>query len=267
MLTANFHTHSTYCDGANTPREMVDRALELGFTALGFSSHFDPEIEADHDRYVREIRSLAAELSDRIEILCGGEVDLLYRNMAQLRLDYAIGSSHFLEVGNGQAVAIDSTEEILLKLYREHFAGRPYDMSRRYFEGVGRIYGETHCAFIGHFDLIAKYNHQLRLFDEDDPRYWRPALEAMEKLVSEGMRYFEINTRRVESGRIYPAARFLRHLKSLGGEILINSDAHAASQLSLGFDAALELAKSCGFDHTNLLSMRSGALEYVPVAI
>ena len=28
MLTANFHTHSTFCDGTSTPGEMVERALQ-----------------------------------------------------------------------------------------------------------------------------------------------------------------------------------------------------------------------------------------------
>jgi predicted metal-binding protein len=31
MIKSNFHTHTTFCDGKNTPREMVERALELGF--------------------------------------------------------------------------------------------------------------------------------------------------------------------------------------------------------------------------------------------
>ena len=45
MLT-NFHTHTVFCDGKNTPEEMVLSAIEKGFTALGFSGHgltsFDP---------------------------------------------------------------------------------------------------------------------------------------------------------------------------------------------------------------------------------
>ena len=39
MIKANFHTHSTFSDGANTPEEMVQTAISLGMTALGFSDH------------------------------------------------------------------------------------------------------------------------------------------------------------------------------------------------------------------------------------
>ena len=31
--------HTTWCDGKNTPEEMVAAALEKGFGAIGFSSH------------------------------------------------------------------------------------------------------------------------------------------------------------------------------------------------------------------------------------
>lgn len=41
MLT-NFHTHSMFCDGDNTPEEIVSAALDFGFSAIGFSFVFLP---------------------------------------------------------------------------------------------------------------------------------------------------------------------------------------------------------------------------------
>ena len=35
----NLHTHTIYCDGANTPEEFVKAAIESGFEGIGFSSH------------------------------------------------------------------------------------------------------------------------------------------------------------------------------------------------------------------------------------
>ena len=35
----NFHTHTTYCDGKSTAEEMVQKAIELRFSQLGFSGH------------------------------------------------------------------------------------------------------------------------------------------------------------------------------------------------------------------------------------
>ena len=37
MIKANFHTHTTMCDGKNTAEEMAERAVVLGFNQLGFS--------------------------------------------------------------------------------------------------------------------------------------------------------------------------------------------------------------------------------------
>ena len=33
MIKADFHTHTTFCDGKSTPREMVEAACRLGFTS------------------------------------------------------------------------------------------------------------------------------------------------------------------------------------------------------------------------------------------
>jgi len=35
----NLHTHSTFCDGIDTPEEMIKVAIEKGFVSLGFSGH------------------------------------------------------------------------------------------------------------------------------------------------------------------------------------------------------------------------------------
>ena len=34
MIKSNYHTHTLFCDGVNTPREMAEQALALGFEAL-----------------------------------------------------------------------------------------------------------------------------------------------------------------------------------------------------------------------------------------
>lgn len=39
MIKADFHTHSTYCDGKNTLEEMLDAAIYKKMAAIGFSGH------------------------------------------------------------------------------------------------------------------------------------------------------------------------------------------------------------------------------------
>ena len=38
-VPSNFHTHTTFCDGENTPEELAVEALRLGCPAIGFSGH------------------------------------------------------------------------------------------------------------------------------------------------------------------------------------------------------------------------------------
>ena len=57
FLKANYHTHTTFCDGSASARRMVETAIEKGFDAIGFSSHSD--IVKDIGTYKAEIRSLA----------------------------------------------------------------------------------------------------------------------------------------------------------------------------------------------------------------
>ena len=39
MIKTNFHTHTIYCDGNDTPEELIKAAIDNGFTSLGFSGH------------------------------------------------------------------------------------------------------------------------------------------------------------------------------------------------------------------------------------
>ena len=255
-LKANFHTHTVLCDGKNTPEEMVQRALELGFTHLGFSGHMDPDIHMDLPEYDRQIRILQEKYAGRIEILRGIELDALYDPSCGENAEFIIGSTHFLDVVSDIPMAVDNTEEILQRLAREFYGGDYYRLAKAYYELEAQVYDRLGCTFIGHFDLVVRFNDALHFLDEEDPRYTRPALEAMEYLVSEGVP-FEINCGAVNRNRkkeLYPNMFLLKSLREMGGEILINSDAHQAELLDGGFDAALKAAAACGFDHINLLT-------------
>lgn len=36
MIPSNYHTHTRFCDGKNTPEEIVREAIRLGCPELGF---------------------------------------------------------------------------------------------------------------------------------------------------------------------------------------------------------------------------------------
>lgn len=60
MLSADFHIHTKFCDGADTPEQMADEALRLGLKALGFSGHVESGVVMDVSAYFTEIEASAA---------------------------------------------------------------------------------------------------------------------------------------------------------------------------------------------------------------
>lgn len=254
-LLANFHTHTVFCDGRDTAEDMVKQALALGFTKLGFSGHMDPDIHMDIDKYFAEIGRLKEVYRDRIEILCGVELDVLYDPACALGADYLIGSTHSLDVPTEYPISVDYSEEMMESLCREFFGGDYYKLSKAYYDLEAQVYDRTKCTFVGHFDLVTRFNDSMHFLDESDPRYYRPALEAMEYLVSEGLP-FEINCGAYNCGRkeeMYPNRFLLKALRDMGGRILISSDAHQKELLSGGFDEAVRRAAACGFTHYLIL--------------
>ena len=263
MLKANYHTHTVFCDGDNTAQEMVNRALELGFEHLGFSGHMDEEIHMDWAAYVAEVSRLRTAYASKLDILCGVELDTLYDPTCCPGAEYLIGSTHYVDVDVPFSRAIDYSPEVSQRLCDECFGGDWYRMCRSYYELEAEVYDRLNCTFVGHFDLITRFNDQMHAFDEADPRYLNPALEAMEHLARQGVP-FEINCGAHNRGRkeeLYPRRSLLKALHDFGGQILINSDAHQTQVLNGSFDVAVLRARACGFTH--VLQLEHGSVGEV----
>jgi hypothetical protein len=78
MLLANYHTHTTLCDGSDTPEAVAAEANRLGIKHLGFSGHMDPDIHMVWPDYVKAISALKEQYQGRMDILMGVELDNLY---------------------------------------------------------------------------------------------------------------------------------------------------------------------------------------------
>lgn len=74
----NLHTHTTYCDGINTPEQVILTAIDKGFGAIGFSGHSYMYYSEEHsmslegtEKYKAEISLLKQKYSDQIDVFCG----------------------------------------------------------------------------------------------------------------------------------------------------------------------------------------------------
>lgn len=112
-IRGDLHTHTTFTDGKNTPREIVELAREMGYEYIAITDHTRNVAIANglhpHQarEYLRSLEELDAEFDD-IAILKGLEVDILADGSLDMpddilsRLDVVIASihSHFDQPGD-----------------------------------------------------------------------------------------------------------------------------------------------------------------------
>lgn len=271
MIRADFHTHTTFCDGKNTPREMVEAAYRKGFTDFGVSGHadfsaYEPGFgmsDSTLEQYKKELLELREEYAGRMNLYIGIELDILGPIQTA---EYAIGSVHCVEK-DGEAVCVDDTEEKLVDGVNRLWRGDWYAFVRDYFELEAKVYDMTHCDWVGHFDLLTKFNENpdgsFRYFDPSGDEFLEPALAAMKKLKEQGLP-FEINTGAISRGYRsgpYPSNILLRELRQMGGRIILSSDSHSAENIGFGFDKAVRIAVECGFTHSCILQPGGGLKE------
>ena len=269
MIFSNAHCHTVWCDGKNTCEEMILAAIEKKFVSLGLSIHswtpWEPcgvTIEKEQ-AYRQELMQLREKYRNQIEILIGAERDSLAdRDFSDF--DYTLDSTHVVLHGD-EPMYIDWTAEKMERYIREFFSGDPYAYCRAYFDHVAKMCEESKALYIGHIDLVAKFNEGNKYFDESDMRYLAPAFAAADCAIEKGIP-LEINTGAISRGYRsipYPRPEILKHIHDRSGEIIINSDAHSAPALDTAFDLAVDLARSCGFKH--VLRLRRSGLEEVGI--
>ena len=268
-MRVNMHTHSVFCDGLDTPREMTETAIEKGFDILGFSGHgYSPYDDVsmspeNTETYIRTIRALQEEYRDRITIYLGIEQDKTCRIPSKEPYDFVIGSVHFLS-HEGRFRAIDMSKEVFYGMLEEFYCGDRIAMARDYYREVAAQAEFEEVDIIGHLDLLMKYNEDESFLRFDDPAYVRLAEECIYTIGTRKL--FEVNTGAIARGTRktpYPAKNLLEIMRSAGVKLMLNSDCHNRNYLDCAFDQTLALIRSCGFDCLYIL--KDG--EFIPVDI
>ena len=275
-MKINFHTHTTWCDGNNSPEEMVAAAIEKGFDILGFSGHSMFPFAGkwhiaprEHLAYVNEIKALAEKYKNKIDIRCGFEADYFPglcmpdKNFyKELNPDFLIGSVHYV-VTKGMHYSVDAATERVKRgldiLYKNDGKQAVID----YFEAQRFMLEHGNFEIWGHPDLVRKRNGQLNFFNEEDSWY-KEQLKLTVKAAAKAGVIAEINTGAIARGAmddVYPSEYFLTLIYQAGIPVMINSDAHNAKDLDCAFDRAAALAKKIGFKE--LTYPEAGAFKHI----
>lgn len=250
MPFSNFHTHTFFCDGADSPEELVLEALRLGCQSIGFSGHSYVPFDdccmslSGTEEYKKNILGLKEKYRGRIKIFLGIEQDI-FSPADTAGYDYIIGSVHYL-FKNGEYVPVDESAAGLRRAVELHWGGDWYALAEDYYAAAAKLYDITKCNIVAHFDLITKFNQGGVFFDPSHPRYRTAALAALEALLKCPVA-FEINTgamaRRFRR-EPYPEPFLLAALKNAGAPLVLSSDCHKRENLLFGFSAASKLLPS-----------------------
>ena len=266
----NLHQHTTFCDGKNTPEELVTYAIANGFGGIGFSGHcympfaeyYCMSLERTKE-YRNEIARLKEVYGDRIDIFCGIEFDSCCPERPQ-GYDYVIGSLHGLRF-DGVDYEFDGIADHFRLMIDGHFDGDGMAFAKEYYRQLAQLPDFGDCDIIGHFDLITKHRDTVNFFDSDAKEYRNAALEAAEALAGR-IPYFEVNTGAIARGyrtTPYPDPFIIKHMKQLGFGAVISSDCHNKHLMDFQFEEAKQLLRECGYKEFFVLTKEG----FVPVPL
>jgi len=256
MLT-NYHNHSTFRDGKNTPEEVILSAINKGFDAIGFSGHGFTEFDQrycmkDPPAFRAAIRELKEKYKEKIQVYLGAEEDA-YAPVNRDDYEYLVGSCHYCHK-DGKYYPIDSGLDYFHKCL-ELFDGDALAVAENYYSYFCEYIVRRKPDIVGHFDLVTK-------FEEKEPHdlFGNPQYTAMaEKYLLYALQsdsLFEVNTGAITRGyrtTPYPSLELLHTLKKNGGKLILSADSHAADTIDFCFKEARELLKDVGFTHVYAL--------------
>lgn len=263
IIRQNLHTHSTYCDGQDTPEEMILTAIDKGFDSVGFSGHSYMYFAEDHsmslagtEEYKREIRQLKEKYAGKIDIFLGLEFEM-YSTQVDLNdgYDYLIGSSHYFHFGD-KIVGFDRSQEVVKGVIDDCFGGNGMKYAKEFYKNLARLPEYGDFDILAHFDLIAKHAEKADFFNMDSDEYREYAVRAAEALAGK-IPYFEVNTGAIARGyrtSPYPTPFLMKEMRRLGFKPLISSDCHNRADLDCAFDLAENMLLECGFTERYVLT-------------
>ena len=256
-MLSNLHTHTTFCDGINTPEEMVKKAIEKGFVSLGFSGHAYTAFELtscmkDEQGYIDEINRLKKAYEGQIEIYLGTEEDA-FSLIDRSKYEYIIGSLHFLKVDD-KILPLDIGNEYMQSCF-EAFGKDVERMAESYYSTFTDYLIKRRPDVVGHFDLIKKYDEVSEPIFLGNKKHDEIAKRFLKSVANKGL-LFEVNTGAISRGYRtlpYPSADLLHVLKTEGADITLTSDCHNADYLDCFFKETKDILYDIGFRETVIL--------------
>ena len=244
VYKTDYHIHTTYSDGKDSPEACVAAAVKKGMIEIGFSDHINPagghlKWTMDHDRlpdyteHLLRLKNKHPEIAVRIglelDYLPGKEKETI-AIIETFPFDFIIGSVHYLG---------DESVDLGPEFYIGKDIGEIYE---NYFNLVCEAASTGFYDIIGHADLVRIH----RFRPEEDISHLYGMLASAFEIHDVA---FELNTngRNKPLHDFYPDRKYLSLFARHGVPVCVNSDAHYPERIGQFFDEAYELLKQAGY--------------------
>ncbi|NQT71761.1 MAG: PHP domain-containing protein [Chloroflexi bacterium] len=211
MLKTDMHLHSTFSDGINTPQELVEEAIRLGFVEIAITDHVRKSSDW-LDLFSQEINRLKQKYSNKIILHSGIEakvIDLKGAIDAQSsffsKVDIVLGAFHRLPIGEGDFWRGNQIAE-----QKERALGY-------WFNAMMKLIENENVMIVAHPTAILKRNGVVV------PRDLKETIAT--KAASYG-KTFEVNTK-----YNVPDREFLDLLYHHGVNLVRGSDSHSVEEM------------------------------------
>ena len=262
MQNLCLHTHNFFCDGKSGIEDMVESAVSKGVSQIGISSHaplkffnkWSMELSSMDD-YKKIVRETKNKYASQIDVFLSLEMDYIpglsydfdfFRE--KLNLDYSIGSIHLvLNQENRKIWFIDGDKSASIKNMNDVFGGDAQKAIRAYFQQTREMLHTQKPDIIAHADkAIMNIAH---LIDTNSQWFQNEILETLD-LIKQLDVIVEANTRGLYKGKwhdTFPGKAVLEKCYEMDIPVLISSDAHNTTELTLEYDTTRAMLKNTGF--------------------
>ncbi len=261
MYLQNLHTHTCYCDGADTPEELVLEAIKKGYSSIGFSGHsyttLSPFFQVKGDpteEYKKDVLRVKEKYQDVIKVYLGLEVEM-YADVDLGGYDYLLGSLHYLKIGE-EYVGFDRGEQEVETVINRYFSGNGMEYVKEYYKQLALLPQYGNFDIIAHFDIITKHADNRCFFSMDSKEYLDAAYEAIHAL-KEKISFFEVNTGAIARGyrkSVYPSEEIVKELKRCGFGAVVTTDCHDKKFLDCYAKEAEQFLQYCGYQEKYILT-------------
>ena len=255
----DMHVHSDSSpDGEHAAILLCEYALRKGLRAIAFTDHC--EVDSFYtEHYDRSIQQAYFEASKARSVFRGSLIVSIGIELGQpvqdlhtadkiirsANYDVILGSVHNVR-GQKDFYFLDYDNCDINALLRQYF-DEMYEMVQW-----------------GGFDVLAHLTYPLRYIcgEHGIPVDLTPFADIIDKILkglAQGGKALEINTSglRGKSGVTSPGLDIVRRFKELGGKyITIGSDAHCVSDVGVGLQEGLAIARDAGFQEITLFESR-----------